>query len=217
MFRDRTDGGQLLALQLTKYKNNPDLLVLALPRGGVPVGYEIAKALNATLDVFVVRKLGVPGHEEFGMGAIASGGARILNDQIIRHLHISPETIDAVTSREEMELQRRERLYRGDRGPLNIHGKTVILVDDGLATGSSMKAAIAAVRQQNPARIVVAVPTAPPATCAELKTVADEVICAMTPQYFRAVGEWYESFAQTTDAEVQDLMKKGAQVQIGLF
>jgi predicted phosphoribosyltransferase len=193
-----------------KYKNNPDILVLALPRGGVPVGYEIAKALNATLDVFVVRKLGVPGHEELGMGAIASGGARVLNDQVIRQLHISPETIDSVTSREEMELQRRERLYRGDRSALNIHNKTVILVDDGLATGSSMKAAIAAVRQQNPARIVVAVPTAPVETCAELKAEADEVICAMTPECFRAVGEWYGSFPQTTDAEVRDLMKEAA-------
>jgi putative phosphoribosyl transferase len=209
-FRNRSEAGRLLAGALERYKGRPDVLVLALPRGGVPVAYEVATALNAPLDVFIVRKLGVPGHEELAMGAIASGGIRTLNRSVIQQLNIPQQAIDAMAARETEELRRRERLYRGDKPSPAISGRTVILVDDGLATGSTMKAAIAALRRQNPAKIVVAVPTAPADTCEELQREADEVICAVTPEPFYAVGLWYENFEQTTDAEVTELIRRAA-------
>ena len=208
-FRDRREAGRVLAAQLGAYANRPDVLVLALPRGGVPVAAEVARALGAPLDVFVVRKLGVPGHEEFALGAIATGGVRVLNDDVVRALRIPDRVIDAVAAKEQEELARRERLYRGDRPPLDVRGRTVILVDDGLATGATMHAAIKALRQQQPARIVVAVPTASPETCDELKREVDEVICATTPDPFYAVGLWYEDFSQTTDEEVRELLARG--------
>jgi len=210
MFRDRTEAGRTLAYQLSKYKNNPDVLVLALPRGGVPVAFEVASELNAALDIFVVRKLGVPGYEELAMGAIASGGALVLNNAVIRDLDISQETIADVTRREREELQRRETLYRAGRMPLGIAGKIVILVDDGLATGSSMKAAVAAVRQENARQVIAAVPVGPQDICSELKRDADEVVCTVIPKGFHAVGIWYDDFTQTTDAQVQDLMRRAA-------
>jgi predicted phosphoribosyltransferase len=209
-FQNRTHAGRFLARSLEVYRNQPIVLVLGLPRGGVPVAYEVASALNAPLDVFIVRKLGVPGHEELAMGAIASGGVRFLNDSVVRQLHISQSTIDAVTQLESDELRRRELLYRGYRPELNVAGLNVLLVDDGLATGSTMKAAIAALRHQHPARIVVAVPTAPSNTCHELEQDADEVVCAVTPESFCSVGQWYEDFEQTTDSEVTDLMNRAA-------
>jgi predicted phosphoribosyltransferase len=208
-FRDRREAGRLLAAQLSAYASRPDVLVLALPRGGVPVAAEVARALGAPLDVFVVRKLGVPGHEEFALGAIATGGVRVLNDDVVRALRIPDRVIDAVAAKEQEELARRERLYRGDRPPLDVRGRTVILVDDGLATGATMHAAIKALRQQQPARIVVAVPTASPETCDELKREVDEVICATMPDPFYAVGLWYEDFSQTTDEEVRELLARG--------
>ncbi len=208
-FRNRTDAGRQLAEKLAAYANRPDVLVLALPRGGVPVGFDVARELGAPLDVFLVRKLGVPGHEELAMGAVATGDVRVLNDEIVRGLGISEHEIDAAAARELQELARRERLYRGDRPPPDIAGRTVILVDDGLATGATMRAAIAAVRQQQPARIVVAVPTASPDTCEALKAETDDVVCAMTPEPFLAVGHWYEDFTQTTDDEVRELLARG--------
>jgi predicted phosphoribosyltransferase len=208
-FRNRTDAGRQLAEKLAAYANRPDVLVLALPRGGVPVGFEVARELGAPLDVFLVRKLGVPGYEELAMGAVATGGVRVLNDEIVRGLGISEHEIDAAAARELQELARRQRLYRGDRPLPDIAGRTVILVDDGLATGATMRAAIAAVRQQQPARIVVAVPTASPDTCEALKAEADDVVCAMTPEPFLAVGHWYEDFTQTTDDEVRELLARG--------
>ncbi len=207
-FRDRIEAGQILARHLQAYKNRPDTLVLAIPRGGVPVAYEVARELNAPLDVFIVRKLGVPGHEELGMGAIATGGVRILHEGIVRELGIPQRVIDAVSEREQGELERREQLYRGDRPSPRIEGRTVIVVDDGLATGSSMKAAVQALRQQRPARLIVAVPTAPAETCNHLKEIADEVVCAITPEPFFAVGGSYGDFSQTTDEEVRDLMQR---------
>jgi len=205
-FRDRVEAGRRLAADLTQYAHRPDVVVLALPRGGVPVAYEVARALGAPLDIFVVRKLGVPGHEEVAMGAVATGGIRVLNDALVRSLGIPRDVIEAVTAREREELARRERLYRGNRAPVDVRGRTVILVDDGLATGATMHAAIRALRQQQPARIVVAVPTASPETCDELKRVVDEVVCATTPDPFYAVGLWYEDFSQTTDEEVRELL-----------
>jgi predicted phosphoribosyltransferase len=208
LFRDRREAGRLLAAKLTAYANRPDVIVLALPRGGVPVGYEVARALGAPLDVFVVRKLGVPGYEELAMGAVATGGVRVLNDQVVSRLGIPEHVIDAVAAHEQQELALRERLYRGGRPPLDVRNRTVILVDDGLATGATMHAAIAALRQLHPARIVVAVPTASPETCEEMRAEADDVICAVTPEPFQAVGRWYQDFSQTTDEEVQDLLKR---------
>ena len=205
LFRDRRDAGRKLAAELRGYANRPDVLVLALPRGGVPVAYEVAQALGAPLDVFVVRKLGVPGYEELAMGAVA-GGARVLNRDIINGLSIPDYIIDAVTVQEQEELARRERRYRGGRAAPDVHGRTVILVDDGLATGATMQAAIEALRQLQPARIVVAVPTASAQACAEMRVKADEVICAITPEPFQAVGRWYEDFSQTTDEEVRELL-----------
>jgi predicted phosphoribosyltransferase len=185
--------------------------VLALPRGGVPVAYEVARALHAPLDVFLVRKLGLPGHEELAMGAVASGGVRVLNRDVVERLQIPDELIDAVTRRELQELERRERAYRGDRPFPDVHGKTVILVDDGLATGSTMRAAAEALRQQRPARLVVAVPAGSPETCDEFRAEVDEVVCAITPQPFYAVGLWYDDFSQTTDDEVRELLAAAQQ------
>jgi predicted phosphoribosyltransferase len=211
LFRDRIEAGQVLANRLVPYTNRPDVLVLALPRGGVPVAYEVARMLHAPLDIFLVRKLGVPGHEELAMGALASGGAHVLNEEVVRGLHISEEVIAAVAEREQEELARRERLYRGERPAPDVRSRTVILVDDGLATGSTMRAAIAALRQQGPARIVVAVPVGACETCVELQTEADEVVCARTPEPFHAVGLWYEDFTQTTDEEVHELLARTAE------
>ena len=208
-FRNRIDAGRQLAEKLAAYANRPGVLVLALPRGGVPVGFEVARELGALLDVFLVRKLGVPGYEELAMGAVATGGVRVLNDEIVRGLGISDHEIHAAASRELHELARRERLYRGDRPPPDIAGRTVILVDDGLATGATMRAAVQALRQQQPGRIVAAVPTASPDTCQVLKAEANDVICAMTPEPFFAVGHWYEDFTQTTDDEVCELLARG--------
>jgi putative phosphoribosyl transferase len=209
-FRNRRDAGRVLASYLGQYADRPDVLILALPRGGVPVGFELAQALRAPLDVMVVRKLGVPGHEELAMGAIASGGVRILNDDVIQMLGIRPAAIEVVAEQEQQELVRRERAYRGHRGPAEVTGRTVVLVDDGLATGSTMRAAVAALRTLQPARIVIAVPTAAAETCRDLKAEADDVICAMTPAPFFGVGQWYDDFSQTTDEEVHWLLQEAA-------
>ncbi len=195
---------------LQQYAGRSDVVVLALPRGGVPIGYEIARSLQAPLDLLIVRKLGVPGQEELAMGAIASGGIRVLHETVIRELGLTEPVIDEVTREEERELHRRERAYRGDRPPVSLEGRIVVLVDDGLATGSTMRAAIAAVRQRRPAKIVVAVPVAPPETCQVLRNEADEVHCLLTPALFFGVGQWYEEFPQTTDEEVRALLQEPA-------
>jgi predicted phosphoribosyltransferase len=213
IYRDRSDGGKKLATRLSKYKDRDDLVVLALPRGGVPVAYEVARALHAPLDIFLVRKLGVPGHEELAMGAIASGGVRVLNDDVVDHLRIPRRVIDAVAANEMQELRRRELNYRGDRPEPDVAGRTVILVDDGLATGSTLRAAAQALRLQMPERIVVAVPVSAPETCDEYRLGVDEIICAMTPEPFWGVGQWYDDFSQTTDEEVRDLLKRAAAQQ----
>jgi putative phosphoribosyl transferase len=207
-FRDRAEAGRRLAEKLVEYAGRPDLLVLALPRGGVPVAFEVAQALRAPLDVFVVRKLGAPGHEELAMGAIASGGVWALNEDVVRALQPSFHVIQAVAARELQELERRERAYRGDRPALEVRGRIVILVDDGLATGSTMRAAVTALRRLGPDLIVVAVPAAAPAACAELGREADACICCITPDPFYAVGAWYEDFSQTTDEEVRELLER---------
>jgi predicted phosphoribosyltransferase len=199
-----------LAKRLAHYAERADVVVLALPRGGVPVGYEVAIALHAPLDVMLVRKLGVPGHEELAMGAIASGGVRVLNADVIRALYIPQAVIEDVAEEELRELARREQAYRGDRPAPELAGKTVILVDDGLATGASMAAAIAAVRSQAPARVVMAVPTAAPDICAGFRATVDEVICLETPEPFWGVGMWYADFSPTRDAEVRDLLARAA-------
>jgi predicted phosphoribosyltransferase len=209
-FRDRIEAGRMLAEALRGYANRDDVVVLALPRGGVPVGYEVAKALNAPLDVFVVRKLGLPGQEELAMGAIASGGARVLNTELIRALSIPDEVVEEVTREEQRELERREREYRDGRPPIDVRGRTVILVDDGLATGSSMRAAVLALKQKEPREIVVAVPVAPRQSCMELELVADRVVCAVTPEPFWGVGQWYGDFSQTSDEEVRELLRRAA-------
>jgi predicted phosphoribosyltransferase len=214
LFQDRFQAGRLLASKLSYLANRPDVVVLALPRGGVPVGYEVAKALNAPLDVFVVRKLGVPGHKELAMGAIASGSVRVLNENVIRRLGIPNEVVETVAEEEERELERREREYRDGRPPIEIRGRTVILVDDGLATGSSMRVAVLALRKKNPAQIIVAVPVAAPATCAEFESEVDQVICAVTPEPFWAVGQWYTDFSQTSDEEVRDLLRRAASLPV---
>jgi len=210
MFRDRADAGRQLATRLTPYAHRAGVVVLGLPRGGVPVAAEVADHLGAPLDVFVVRKLGVPGHEELAMGAIASGGARVLNDDVLAGLGIPASMVEAVTRQEQAELERRERLYRGDRGPVAVRGRIVILVDDGLATGASMRAAVTALRAREPAYLVVAVPVGAPATCAAFETITDEVVCAVTPSRFVAVGLWYEDFGQTTDEEVREFLDRAA-------
>ena len=211
-FRNRIEAGQQLAKKLAQYANRPDVLVLALPRGGVPVGYEVAQALNAPLDVFVVRKLGVPGHEELAMGAIASGGVRVLNGSVVDSLGILDETIDTVVTRELHELERRERAYRDDRPAPDVQGRTVILVDDGIATGSTMRAAVGALRQLEATRIVVATPTAALSTVREMRPDVDELVAVMTPADFAGVGQWYEDFSQTTDGEVRELLDKASQL-----
>ncbi len=209
-FRDRTEAGQALAAKLVAYANRPDVLVLALPRGGVPVAFEVARALHAPLDVIIVRKLGVPEEEELAMGAIASGGVCVLNDDVVQMLGMPEEVIHQVAAREQHEVQRRERLYRGDRPAYDVHGRTVILVDDGIATGATMRAAVAAVRQHQPARIIIAVPAAASSTCDELAAEVDELVCIIRPEDFLAVGFWYENFSQTTDGEVCDLLQQAA-------
>jgi predicted phosphoribosyltransferase len=207
LFKDRREAGSVLAGLLEKYRDRSDVVVLGLPRGGVPVAYEVARALHAPLDLFLVRKLGVPGHDELAMGAIASGGVVVLNDDVVRGFGIRPDDIRRVAEEEAGELMRRERAYRGGRPPLDVKGKVVILVDDGLATGSSMFAAISALRELNPSQIVIAVPAAPEPTCRQLKAIVDEVVCATTPSPFFAVGQSYYDFAQTTDDEVRELLR----------
>ena len=214
-FLDRRDAGQELASRLQLYAGRSDVLVLALPRGGVPVAFEVARALGAPLDVFLVRKLGAPGHEELALGAIASGGVRVLNDDLVRRLQVAPAELAAVTAREERELRRRERAYRGSRPRAPIAGRTVILVDDGLATGASMKAAVAALRAEKPARVVVAVPVAAADACDELRREVDDVVCAATPEPFMAVGAGYQDFAQTSDEEVRRLLAAAAEAPVG--
>ena len=206
LFRDRAEAGRHLLSKLGAYQGRPDVLVLGLPRGGIPVAYEVARGLGAPLDVFVVRKLGVPGQEELAMGAIATGGVRIVNRDVVDALHIPPDVVDRAAAEEARELERREQSYRGERPKPQVAGKTVILVDDGLATGSTMRAAVAALRQQGPARIVVAVPVAAPSTCQELRREVDEIVCFATPEPFMAVGRFYDDFAQTTDEEVTELL-----------
>lgn len=206
-FDNRRDAGRRLAGALQHYANRPDVLVLALPRGGVPVAFEVAQVLNVPLDVFLVRKLGVPGHEELAMGAIATGGVIVLNDGVVQALHITRQELDRVAAAEREELARRERAYRGDRPPPDLTGCTAILIDDGLATGSTMRAAASALRQQGPARIVIAVPVSSPQTCQELAAEVDEIVCLITPEMFYAVGMWYIDFSPTADEEVHSLLK----------
>jgi predicted phosphoribosyltransferase len=211
-YADRREAGRELAWLLQKYANRDDLIVLALPRGGVPVAYEVAHALGAPLDVFLVRKLGTPGHRELAMGAIASGGVRVLNDDVVQYLGITREQIDAVAHQEQLELERREAAYRGGRQLPALEGKVVMLVDDGLATGSTMRAAVQAVKQQHPSRVIVTVPVGAGETCDELRALADEVVCGRTPTPFSAVGQWYQNFEQTTDAEVRELLGRQSTV-----
>ena len=208
IFRDRTDAGKHLATKLLSYKDRPDVLVLALPRGGVPVAYEVAQLLRVPLDIFLVRKLGVPGHEELAMGAISTGGVRVLNEEIVEYLRVPEHIIDIIAAEELKELRRREVTYRGNRPEPDVKGKTVILIDDGLATGSTIRAAAQALRQQEPARIVVAVPVSAPETCDEYRIGVDEIICAVTPELFLGVGRWYQDFSQTSDEEVRDLLER---------
>ena len=207
-FDNRTQAGRLLGQALLHYAGRDDIIVLALPRGGVPVAFEVVKAINAPLDLMLVRKLGTPGQEELAMGAIAPGDVRVLNPDIVHSLRISEETIEAVAKRERKELDRRQRAYRGDRPPPQVQGHCVILVDDGLATGATMRTAIKAIRQQQPNRIVVAVPVAPADTIQTLREEADEVVCLATPEPFWAIGSWYREFPQTSDEEVKDLLER---------
>jgi putative phosphoribosyl transferase len=209
-FADRRQAGVELAAALARYRGRDDVVVLALPRGGVPVAYEVAKALDAPLDIFLVRKLGLPGHPELAMGAIASGDVRVLNDDVVQWYRIPASAIDAVADAERAELERREREYRRGQPPIEVRGRIVILVDDGLATGSTMKAAVGAVRRLGPARVVVAVPVGAPAICQEFAGLTEETICARTPEPFSAVGQWYSDFSQTTDEEVRALLQQSA-------
>jgi predicted phosphoribosyltransferase len=211
-FGDRIEAGQLLGRELAARFGAIDAaIVLALPRGGVPVGFEVAKALNAPPDVFIVRKLGVPGHEELAMGAIASGGVRVLNREVFDYARVTQQQLDAVTAREERELTRREAEYRGNRAALDVRGCTVIIVDDGLATGSTMRAAVQALRAMEPKRVIVAVPVGAAETCEEFRGIVDEIVCLRTPEPFEAVGLWYDDFTQTTDAEVHALLSTNPQ------
>jgi putative phosphoribosyl transferase len=207
-FHNRSDAGRQLASKLSAFAHRDDVVVLALPRGGVPVAFEVARALNAPLDIFLVRKLGVPGHPELAMGAIASGGVRVLSEDIIEQLGVPRTAVEQVAVRERLELERRDRLYRGERPPPLLRDRTVILVDDGLATGATMEAAIVAVRQYQPARVIVAAPVGATDTCRRLKALADDVMCASTPEPFQAVGLWYEQFDQTSDDEVIELLRR---------
>jgi putative phosphoribosyl transferase len=211
VFLDRAEAGRALAKQLQAYENQPNLIVLGIPRGGVPVAFEVAAKLHAPLDVFVVRKLGVPGHVELGFGAIASGGMRYLDTSIVEAVRISNQEIEEITAIETQELERRERAYRGGRDPLAVEGQTVILVDDGIATGSSMQVAIRALRERKVSRLVVAVPVAPVSTCRRLRTQLDDFVCVQTPTFFRAIGEFYEDFSQVSDEEVTDLLRRDTQ------
>ncbi|HYE36320.1 phosphoribosyltransferase [Methylocaldum sp.] len=208
LFENRTDAGRRLAQALGAYAGRSDLIVLALPRGGVPVAYEVARTLNAPLDLLIVRKLGTPGNEELAMGAIASGGVSVLNREVVSGYRISDATIEAATAKERRELERRERLYRGDRPYPNLENRCIIVVDDGIATGATMRAGLAALRQRNPARTVVAVPLAPVETVAHLRTEADDVVCLTTPMPFFAVGQGYRDFPQTSDDEVRELLAR---------
>jgi putative phosphoribosyl transferase len=208
IFRDRVEAGQLLAEKLTRYANQPNIIVLGLPRGGVPVAFEVAERLRAPLDVFVVRKLGTPGRRELAMGAIATGGIRVLNEEVVGGLGISMQIIDAVTESEKEELRRRELAYRGSYSEPEVSGKTVILVDDGIATGSTMRAAVRALKAQHPARLIVAVPTAAESAYCDLRPDVDELVALMTPELFYGVGEWYKDFSQTSDTEVSDLLER---------
>ncbi len=208
LYKDRVDAGKKLAKELSKYANRSDVLILALPRGGVPVAFEVAKELNVKMDVFIVRKLGVPGNEELAIGAISSDNIRVLNEDVVRSFQIPERVINMVAENELRELERRERAYRGDRPKPEISGSTVILIDDGLATGATMRAAAAALKIKNPAKIVVAVPTGAPDTCELFRREVDEVICVATPEPFYGVGAWYGNFSQTTDEEVCDLLNK---------
>ncbi|OEU44026.1 phosphoribosyl transferase [Methanosarcina sp. Ant1] len=213
LFNDRADAGKKLAKKLSEYANRSDVIILALPRGGVPVAFEVAKELNVKMDVFIVRKLGVPGNEELAMGAIASDNTRVLNEDVIRSFQIPQSVIDEVAVNELRELERRERLYRGNRPKPDISGSTVILIDDGLATGATMRAAAAAVKTKNPAKIVIAVPTAASDTCSAFENEVDKTICVATPEPFYGVGAWYEDFSQTTDKEVCELLNKAAKIK----
>ena len=212
-FQNRVAAGQALAERLKGYANRNDVVVLALPRGGLPVAFEVAQTLNAPLDVFVVRKLGLPSHVELAMGAIASGGVRVLNQELVNYLKIPESLIDAVAAAEQKELERREQLYRNHRPALEVAGQTVILVDDGLATGSTMRAAVKALRELKPSRIVVAVPVSPPRICRELNREADDCVCVLTPEIFDGVGKWYQDFSQTTDEEVRTLLERARRKQ----
>jgi predicted phosphoribosyltransferase len=212
-FADRADAGRQLAEKLSEYAGRPDVIVLGLPRGGVPVAYEVAKRLHALLDVFIVRKLGVPGFEELAAGAIASGGVRVLNQDVMRAIPYADEAIEAVTTKETAELERREQIYREGRPPPELRDRTVILVDDGLATGATMRAAVKALRERGAAKIVVAVPVGPPDTCHQLAAEADETVCLSTPIFFQAVGQYYEDFSQTSDDDVRELIASAAQNQ----
>lgn len=213
LFSDRQDAGRKLAERLADYEGREDTLILALPRGGLPVALEVAKKLRAELDILIVRKLGVPGHEELAMGAIASGGVRYLNEHLVASLGIPEHRIERTTADEQAELKRRERLYRGDRPPVEVRGRTVILIDDGLATGATVRAGIAALKELEPARLIVAVPTAPKETCESLKNDVDEVICLATPAPFMAVGQSYRHFPQTSDEEVKLILDEAATIK----
>ncbi|HEY2144101.1 MAG TPA: phosphoribosyltransferase [Candidatus Udaeobacter sp.] len=210
-FENREEAGRQLAKKLDKYAGRDDVIVLGLPRGGVPVAYEVAKRLRTPLDVFIVRKLGVPGFEELAAGAIASGGVRVLNEDVVRAIPYAEEAIEAVTAKETTELERREQIYREGRPPPELRDRIVILVDDGLATGATMRAAVKALRQRGAAKIVVAVPVGPPDTCHEIAEQADETICLSTPAFFQAVGQYYEDFSQTSDEDVRELLSQAAQ------
>lgn len=214
-YRNRESAGQDLAKRLQSYTNRPDGVVLALPRGGINVAFEVANALNLPLDVLVVRKLGAPDQPELAMGAIASGGVRVLNQELLRQSQISNERVESVAKQEAKELERQERLYRNGRPPLVLEGKTVILIDDGLATGATMRAAVAAIREQNPKQIIIAVPVATPSMCREMENEVEEIICVKTPEPFISVGTWYDDFSQTTDEEVTELLSRAEKKQQG--
>jgi putative phosphoribosyl transferase len=211
-FQNRADAGHMLAQKLTTYANRPDVLVLGLPRGGVPVAYQIARTLHVALDIFIVRKLGAPDEPELAIGAIASGGVQVFNQNVLAWLDLSGEMITKIIEKEQEELARRERSYRDKRSPLNVHNKIVIIVDDGLATGSTMQAAVQALKQQRPARLVIAVPVAPPEIYEDFKNLVDEVVCVITPPNMHAIGAWYDDFSQTSDEEVRNLLAHATQI-----